>query len=152
LTIAILFFSFARAEIASAIVEPVRSLIMSTFWVSNHSRAFAEATSGLPPTGILLFELCAVVLGPLAEELLYRGVLLPWLERFLSSRTALAISGAIFAAQHLAYGPGIAAVFVTGLVLGWARQRTGGLAAPLFIHTAYNGVAALIRVLRYGTG
>jgi len=92
-----------------------------------------------------MFAADAVVLAPLGEELLFRGVLLSWLERLFSSPTALWISAILFAVQHLAYGPGIASVVVTGLALGWTRQRSGGLAAPLFIHTAFNGASLLLR-------
>src|SRR5262249_17512331 len=105
------------------------------------------AATGLPTLGTLLLAIGSVLLGPLAEELLFRGLLLAWLERLFPARTALWISAAIFAAQHSAYGPGVATIVLIGLVLGWARQRTGGLAAPLFIHTVYNGVWMLFRTL-----
>jgi len=105
------------------------------------------AATGLPTLGTLMLATGSVLLGPLAEELLYRGLLLPWLERLFPAPTALWISAGVFAAQHLAYGPGVALILVIGLVLGWARQRTGGLAAPLFIHTVYNGVWTLFRAL-----
>ena len=47
LTIAIRSFSFATVMTDKATPELIRSLIMRTFWVSNHSRALAAATSGL---------------------------------------------------------------------------------------------------------
>src|SRR5262249_15158267 len=65
------------------------------------------AATGLPTLGTLLLAIGSVLLGPLAEELLFRGLLLPWLERLFPARTALWISAAIFAAQHSAYGPGV---------------------------------------------
>jgi len=105
------------------------------------------AATGLPAMGTLLFATGSVLLGPMAEELLFRGLLLPWLERFFPARKALWISAGIFATQHLAYGPGVLSIAVIGLVLGWARQRSGGLAAPLFIHTVYNGLWTLARIL-----
>lgn len=104
-----------------------------------------SSATGLPRPGMLLFVLGAVALGPLSEELLFRGLLLPWLERLYTARTALFLSAGLFAVQHLAYGPGVLSIAAIGLVLGWARQRTGGLSAPLFIHTLYNGAATLLR-------
>ena len=85
-----------------------------------------SAAAGLPQAGTMLFAIGAVVVAPVGEELLFRGLLLPWLERFFSARAALAISAGLFALQHAAYGPGVVAVLVIGLVLGWARQRSGG--------------------------
>jgi CAAX prenyl protease-like protein len=41
----------------------------------------------------------------------------------------------------------LASIVIIGLALGWARQRSGGLAAPLFIHTAFNGASLLLRAL-----
>ena len=103
---------------------------------------------GLPTVGALLFAADAVAIAPLAEELLFRGLFLPWLERLFTPGNALLVSAAVFGLQHIAYGPGVAFIIVVGLVLGWARQRTGGLAAPLFIHTVNNGLVTLLRLSR----
>jgi CAAX protease family protein len=104
---------------------------------------------GMPRAGSMLFAFMAVVLAPAGEELLFRGLLLSWLERFCSTTQALWLTAAVFALQHLAYGPGVFTIFAIGVVLSWARQRTGGLAAPLFIHTINNGLALLLYSIRH---
>jgi len=55
----------------------------------------------------------------------------------------------LFALSHLAYW-GTAAllhVAVIGVLLGWARARTGGIALPLMMHIAVNTHAIVIWAL-----
>jgi membrane protease YdiL (CAAX protease family) len=124
------------------------------FWSLTGLIRFLPATDPwglgdeLPQSGAMFFALGAVAIGPAAEEILFRGVFLPWLERFFTARQALLVSAGVFGLQHIAYGPGAAYIVVIGLVLGWARQRTGGLAAPLFIHTVNNACVTLLRLAR----
>jgi membrane protease YdiL (CAAX protease family) len=44
---------------------------------------------------------------------------------------------------HLQYGFGAHVVFLYGLMLSWARLRTGGLSAPIVMHMVINALATL---------
>lgn len=102
------------------------------------------ARSGLSPGGVLLFVAVVAFLGPIGEELVFRGVVLPWLARWMKPFTAIAVSGVLFGALHLFYGPFVLVAVYYGLVLGWTRVRSGGLVAPIALHIAVNGTVSAI--------
>lgn len=108
--------------------------------------AFGQA--GLGGWGIALFVLTVAVAGPWAEELLFRGFLFSRLLAQGGSVWAVWVSAGFFALIHPNYKLYIPIVFYYALVLGWARLRTGGLAAPVILHMLVNGVAAGFIFLR----
>lgn len=100
-----------------------------------------------------------VLIGPIAEELLFRGVLMTWFARVLSGRAATRSDEPASAPTRLAadWQPNLAAalvwaaihnwptpipLLVLGLALGWTYQRTGSLYAPIGLHMAFNGLSA----------
>lgn len=85
-----------------------------------------------------------VVLAPLGEELLFRGLLLRGLVRRLGFWWAAAVSGVVFAAAHAdAYviWPRAIALTGTGIVLAWL-YRWRGYWAGVSAHATVNAVAA----------
>jgi len=113
----------------------------------------AGADSVLLQVGLVL---AAVVLAPVTEELMFRGVLLRALERH-GKRLALVVSALVFSAVH-ALGLDVdrlwqsAAVvlppiFVLGLILGWLTQRSGRLGPAIFLHSGWNLLAAFVLLL-----
>ena len=91
---------------------------------------------GLPGT-TLLFVL-GVVVGPAAEEVYFRGGLLPWLATRFGVGAALWVSAVVFGVLHAHYGVSTLLAVFYGYVLGWARIRTGRLWAPFFLHAVIN--------------
>jgi CAAX protease family protein len=75
----------------------------------------------------------AVVITPLAEELLFRGALYGWLRRWWPAWATIAATAVAFAGIHgfLVVMP-YALVF--GIVTGWLRERTGSVAAGVVTH------------------
>lgn len=105
--------------------------------------ALIEGTSS--PLGRLLMITAAVVLAPLAEEVVFRGILLPGLSRHMRTQNALLISAALFGLFHVpSHGIGAIMPGLLGLVFGWARLRTGSLAAPILLHAANNLLVTLL--------
>ncbi len=105
------------------------------------------------PVGLLT----VAVLGPLAEELLFRGGVQGGFskgepssagEGFLKSggKTALFLSAVIFAVAHLNPAQ-MPAAFILGLVLGFAYWWTGSLVAPVCIHVFNNSTACVMAFL-----
>jgi membrane protease YdiL (CAAX protease family) len=89
-----------------------------------------------------------VVLPPLAEEIMVRGLLYSSLKGVVKLLPAVILTSAIFAAAHLpeggAVGPlYIAALdtFVLSLVLIYLREKTGSLWASITLHAIKNGIA-----------
>lgn len=91
-----------------------------------------------------------VVVAPVTEELLFRGVLLSRLTRAMSPWSAVAVSALVFAGIHL-IDPDAAFVavglFVIGLVLGWQALRTGRLGLSILTHAGVNLLAAIALLL-----
>ncbi len=87
----------------------------------------------------LLFLLTLTIIGPVFEELLFRGyVFSGWIDKIgiwgTTSATAL-----LFALSHLQYGwSGLLFVFILGLVLGVMRWKTRSIYPGLVLHSAQN--------------
>jgi len=100
--------------------------------------------------GWVLLAVPAALLAPVGEELLFRGLLLPWLHSWMGRVAALVISAAIFASLHAFYGVFTGWIFFLGLLLGWARLRGGGVGAPILLHITINSFALLMQARTLG--
>jgi len=93
------------------------------------------------PWTLALVAFEAVVLAPVVEEFLYRGVLLSALVRGTGARAALVGSSALFAAVHAPAEPqAVAPLFFLGMALAYAAYRTRSLVAPMLAHALFNGL------------
>jgi hypothetical protein len=90
------------------------------------------------PVALTCFGLTAMVLAPLFEETLFRGVLLPVLGRQWGGRAGVAGSALIFGLAHLSLGE-LVPLMVLGIGLGWLRLRSGRLAPCVLMHGLWNG-------------
>ncbi len=100
------------------------------------------------PIGVALFVLAVAVVGPIAEEIAFRGLLLPRVAARLGRAGALAATSLVFGAVHSHYGLYAVLTVVLGWILGWTRLVSGGLMAPALLHMLINGAVTLIYFLR----
>jgi uncharacterized protein len=91
----------------------------------------------------LLLLLALVVAAPAFEEVLFRGFAFAGLSKSaLGARGAIVVTALAWALIHLQYDwIDKGAVFLFGLLLGWARVRSGSLWTPLLVHAALNALA-----------
>jgi membrane protease YdiL (CAAX protease family) len=100
---------------------------------------------------LVLFGIFVVLLGPLCEELAFRGFLMPLLIRSFGVTTGIVATGLLFGSLHAPeYGwhwQHVLLISVAGMVFGWVRVKTGSTAAAAFMHATYNltQVAAFLR-------
>ncbi|MCP9840079.1 CPBP family intramembrane metalloprotease [Synechococcus sp. J7-Johnson] len=85
------------------------------------------------------FAFTAIVLAPLFEETIFRGVLLPVLGRELGPLSAVLLSSAVFGIAHLSLGE-FPPLFTLGLGLGWLRLSSGRLSTCVGLHALWNGL------------
>lgn len=101
------------------------------------------------PLALGCFAFTAVVLAPLFEETLFRGVLLPALARRWGWAWGLVISALTFSVAHLSLAE-LPALAVLGLGLGWLRLRGGRLGSCVLMHGLWNGLTFVNLVLLAG--
>ena len=109
-----------------------------------------QAASAVPeePAALLAVRVC--VLAPLAEEFVFRRLLLERL-RPLGERFALAVTAVCFAVFHGSAGQLLYAL-AAGLVLGAAALRTGRLWPSILLHVVNNLTALLAPLWLAGLG
>lgn len=97
-------------------------------------RALGEGAFRLATIGII------GIMGPLAEEVFFRGFLLAAMIRPLGAPRAMAVGSAIFAASHFSIGA-LVPLFVTGWLLSWLYLKTRSIWPPFAAHAAQNFIA-----------
>lgn len=87
----------------------------------------------------LLPAVSIVLMGPLAEELMFRGVIQTRLARAMPAWIAVVLQAVLFGVTHgtpiqMAYA------FLIGLALGFLRSRTGSILPGFAAHAAFNAM------------
>lgn len=136
--------SLRLALLQLLMVLPVVALsgwLLERIWSDpSGSNPLLEMVLTTPSTlALLLLGVTALVLAPLFEETLFRGVLLPVLARRWGSGWGVLLSAAAFALAHLSLGE-LLPLFVLGLGLGWLRLQSGRLGASVLMHGLWNGL------------
>ncbi|HEY6379691.1 MAG TPA: CPBP family glutamic-type intramembrane protease [Candidatus Dormibacteraeota bacterium] len=100
----------------------------------------------------VLTVIATAVIAPVAEEIVFRGFVLGWLQGRLPAGAAISVSAAIFAVAHFAYlQPTLfLPIFGIGLVLGGLYQLTRSVWPGVIVHGSLNLVATLVILARPG--
>ncbi|GDX71792.1 protease [Cyanobium sp.] len=147
------WLQFRWRPLASALRRALRTLLMVlplvslAGWLLEH--LWREGSGSNPLLELVLnshnlpalacFGFTAVVLAPLFEETIFRGVLLPVAARQLGPGWGVLISAAVFAVAHLSLGE-LLPLLVLGLGLGWLRWSGGRLGSCVLMHALWNGL------------
>jgi uncharacterized protein len=103
------------------------------------------------PRDAYLLSLIAVSLGPLMEELFFRGFLYPVLARRMGVVWGILLTALPFGLIHLpqygwAWGAALV-IFLVGVVCGAVRAATKSVAASFLVHVGYNGTQMIIALV-----
>ncbi len=124
---------------ADALYDYLLTLLTGSPLADRSTRAlFEKAKEASPWISITTIGLVL----PVAEEILFRGYLYDALRKRWSDATTIIVTAFAFGAIHfqLAQFP---LLFGMGLVLGWARMKTGALRLPVLLHAANNTLVML---------
>ena len=94
----------------------------------------------------ILMIFFAVVLTPIFEEFVFRGLLQSYLRNInYGPWVSILIASILFSALH----PGMhfPAIFVLSAAMGYAYEKSGSLLRPIFIHFLFNGVTIALALL-----
>tara|TARA_Y100001968_G_C19451722_1_gene769140 strand:+ start:1007 stop:2365 length:1359 start_codon:yes stop_codon:yes gene_type:complete len=91
------------------------------------------------PISLFILLITTVILAPLFEEFIFRGILLPVLVNDLGQLFGVSMSALVFALAHLSIGE-LLPLFVLGLGLGVLRLTSGRLLPSVLMHSLWNGI------------
>ena len=122
---------------------------VTTLYGGNKTQLDLLIESSLPTRFATAFV--AVATAPLIEELIYRGVLYPAIEKAAGVTISIVVVSLLFAGVHVfQYYNNIAVIIVITLLsitLTVTRAVTGKVLPSFVIHLVFNGIQSLILVL-----
>jgi membrane protease YdiL (CAAX protease family) len=119
--------------------------VVSPFQIETYRSARA---AGLLP----ILWIALLIVGPLGEEIVFRGFLFRgWAQSPRSIAPAIVVISALWAMMHVQYGWfEILQIFVLGLLLGWARWRSGSTLLTFGLHGLVNAWATIETIVKVG--
>ncbi len=120
-------------QTAAAYIAALIAALLGLFGLEGRT-ADLSATTSLPANLIMYFYAC--LLGPVLEELLYRGVLLQSMRKY-NERFAIFLSAAIFGLMHQNYQQAILG-FLVGIPLAVVTIKSGSIVPAIFTHIMLN--------------
>ncbi len=124
--------------VATALAEAAHRMaggsFLETIVLGGGAAAFSSASSAL------MYLLIACLVGPVMEEIFFRGLLQQCLRVFAGRVASVLISAAVFAAAHAFVAGGFNPVthVAGGLLFAFLYEKSKSLFAPLIVHVAGN--------------
>lgn len=121
--------------------------LISATGLIQQSESYQNVTARFFGGGVFFEILGAGILIPIAEEILYRGIVYGRLSDWIGIKKALIISAVIFGALHFNLVQFIYA-FLLGIMLAWFFEKSNHLYGPAAGHIGAN----LLTIIRVETG
>ena len=122
-----IILNYLLTAISSGAVEP--------------SGRWTDVVNRLDYQNAIILVVLAVTVGPIAEEIFFRGFLYNALRSLCPVGVAICLQAALFGSLHLLYHPiGMAITACMGLVLAGIYEWRKTLLASVFAHAMHNGV------------
>lgn len=120
-------------------------------WPEELLESYLTESGALTTAKPVMDFLAVVLVGPLVEEILFRGIIYDALCTVVPAGAAVIFQGMLFGSVHSTMIWMLYALFM-GCVLGYVRKRSGSLRPCIVMHTAFNGASYLFNwfVDRYG--
>lgn len=120
------------------------SLVTRKFaWLSAWYDEISALMKSLAGGTLWISIVSAVIMAPLCEEWMFRGMILRGLLRKMHPVWAIVISAFLFSLIHLNPWQGIPA-FILGCVFGYVYWKTGNLWLTMLMHATNNGIAVVV--------
>lgn len=94
----------------------------------------------------VLGTIAVVVLAPIGEECLMRGVIRKWLQKYFSVLAVILISGVLFGVFHMNIVQGIY-VIPMGILFAYIACRTDSVWLAIFAHFVNNGLSSILDLI-----
>ena len=130
----------AAAPLLYAAVTLVMSLLPEA-WLES----YIDASAALTQDDVFTI-LATVVLAPITEEVIFRGLIFSRLERAMPGWLAAVLSALAFGLCH-GQPVWMAYAFVLGLVFAFLRLRTGSILPSMLAHFIFNGISPVTQRL-----
>ncbi len=125
-------------QTAAAYIAAAIGALLGFFGLEGET-ADLSATTSLPANLIMYFYAC--LLGPVLEELLYRGVILQSMRKY-NERFAIFLSAAVFGLMHQNYQQAILG-FLIGIPLAVVTIKSGSIVPAIFTHIFVNTLGTI---------
>jgi membrane protease YdiL (CAAX protease family) len=141
-----------------ALMPVIWTLSWASSWVIhgmgqeiNHNPIF-DYLEGFGWGGKVATMFGVVILAPLAEELMFRGILQSMLRSYrVAAWPAVAISSALFVLAHWGVPHDMVPLLPLAIVLGYSYERCGRLVPSILIHSMFNAVMTVTFLMGLGS-
>ena len=143
----------AQGWITTALFAALGCLVLTALLTQLTDRFYPspmidEYAQVLVPGGVTLSRaailvVCVGILVPIAEELLFRGVLYGWLRQRWRAVPCAVISAGLFALAHANFRMALQ-IFITGLILAALYEYSRSVVAPMLTHMAVNTISLVL--------
>lgn len=141
------FISFPVVTLLGELFDLFLKLFFGLQHFEQIAVKFVKQAMGSPFS--LIFALFSVlVMAPLIEEFLFRGLLQTYFKKRVGARSAILLSALLFSLFHFSMSQGIGnislifSLFLLGGYLGFLYQRQESLWAPIGLHMTFNAISA----------
>jgi len=141
--------AFYVAAMTAGVMMPIVGGMLTQWLAQGHEVSQDIKQLGANTTLALRLPLALLVisLGPMVEELLFRGVLLSAIARLTGNGTAIVLSAALFACVHLPdlsfLWYALPNLFLLGIILGWLRVQSASIWPAVVAHGMNNLLAVV---------
>ena len=138
---------YSVSVLVFSLADGINDRLVPPSWADAGQRAdvvshILASGSGAAPDPLALFvgALAPCLSAPIFEELLFRGLILPWLSSLLPVSLATPLSSLLFAASH-ARADTFLPLFALGLTWTVLYLLSGNLFVSMLVHALWNGHA-----------
>ncbi|MCU0319728.1 MAG: CPBP family intramembrane metalloprotease [Flavobacteriales bacterium] len=133
------FILWTVAFLALAVVLELLMRMVPSFQTDFMERVLGSSTDRV------LLAVGVGLMAPLFEEFLLRGLLLGSIRHITDAHSAVALSAGVFTLMHLQYSWTVMLLILPlGVVLGYARVKSGSIWVPVLLHVINNMATVLL--------